>query len=151
MWSAADERFPRGYQDDADPLDVNSWGALFLHPAGRDDLAAGALAHTAAFASTDAGLTGHRAWYPQPAFPAAPSAVWCEGSAGVGLARLRLGDSAGCRAILATLTAGQSADGAFRYATRDDAPTGMTTTESVTATAWYVLLSAAPTGPSVWD
>lgn len=77
--------------------------------------------------------------------------MWFEGSAGVGLARLRLGDSAGYRAVLATLTAGQFADGGSRYATRDDAPTGMTTAESVAATAWYVLLSAAPTGPSVWD
>lgn len=123
LWSGTDGRFPQGYQDDADSLDVNSWGALFLHAAGRDDLAALALAHTGAFASADAGLNGYRAWYPQPAFPSAPAVGWFEGTAGVGLALLRTGDTAGYRATLAGLTAGQSADGGFRYATRADAPT----------------------------
>ncbi|WP_375486983.1 hypothetical protein [uncultured Jatrophihabitans sp.] len=152
LWNGAAGRFlqglaPNGSPDTTDPLDVSSWGALFLLAAGHPALAAQAAAHLDAFASTASG-TGYRAYYPQPAFPAAPANVWVEGSAGVAVARARGGDATRSAQDLANIAALQRSDGSFPYATRADDETGMSTQSSVTATAWFVLASADQ--PAIW-
>lgn len=155
LWNTGAGHFRRGLSggapDDTDALDASSWGVLFLRGIGRADLAAQSLAHTAAFASSDAGTTGYRSYHPQPVFPSAPANVWVEGSAGVALAQLRSGDGAGHAATLAAIAALQLTDGSLPYATTADEPTSMTTDSAVAAAAWFVLASVAVTGPSIWD
>ena len=156
LWDAGAGRFrqglgPDGAPDTTDPLDVSSWGALFLTASGHRDLAAQALAHTAAFRSTRAGRSGYRAYYPQPAFPQAPANVWAEGTAGVALARAHTGDTAGAAADVAQLADLQQTDGALPYAVADDDSTAMSSVPSVAATAWFVLVSLPAGQPSIWD
>ena len=156
LWDDAAGHFrrglaPDGSPDDTDALDVSSWGALFLRSIGRPDLAARSLAHTAAFASSDAGTDGFRSYYPQPVFPTAPANVWVEGSAGVALAQLRLGAGADHDATMAALAVAAARRRALPYATTADGPTSMTTDAAVAATSWFVLASVAATGPSIWD
>ena len=155
LWDPSAGHFRRGLSDtgpdDTDALDVSSWGTLFLLAIGRSDLAAQALAHTAAFASADGGTSGYRSYYPQPVFTSAPANVWVEGSAGVALAQLRSGDATAHAATLAALATLQTPDGSLPYATTADGPTSMTTDRAVAATAWFVLASVAATGPSIWD
>ena len=155
LWDAGAGHFRRGLSggapDDTDALDVSSWGTLFLRGIGRADLAAQSLAHTAAFASADGGTTGYRSYHPQPVFPNAPANVWVEGSAGVALAQVRSGDTTGHATTLAALAALQQPDGSLPYATTADGPTSMTTDSAVAAATWFVLVSVAPTGSSIWD
>lgn len=155
LWRPSTGRFQQGVADDgsadnADPLDVSSWGALFLLEAGHTGLAAQAIAHMNAFASSTAGATGYRAYYPQPAFADAPANVWAEGSAGVVTARARTGDEQQSETDLANLATLQHSDGSLPYATQADDATSMTTDSSVTATAWYVLASLSHTATPIW-
>lgn len=155
LWDPAAAHFRQGLgpdgPDDTDALDVSSWGTLFLLGTGRPDLAAAAVAHTAAFASTDGGTTGYRPYRPQPALPAVPDDVWVEGSAGVALAQLRTGDTDGAAATVSALRVLQRPDGSLPGATRADAATGMTSDSQVAATAWFVLAAVAAEGPTIWD
>lgn len=156
LWSSAEGRFRQGLAadgrpDETDPLDVSSWGALFLQSTGQAQLAAQALVHTAAFTSSTGGVSGYRAYYPQPAFANAPANVWVEGSAGVALARLRAGDQPAANAVLAQLARLQRADGSLPYATVADDATSMTTAGSVAAASWFMLASLAPGATTIWD
>ncbi len=155
LWNPTAGRFRRGLSadgpDETDALDVNSWGTLFLRGIGRMDLAAQSLAHTAAFASSDAGTVGFRSYYPQQIFPVAPHNVWVEGSAGVALAQQRSGDAAASDTTLSNLMPLQRSDGSMPYATTVDGPTSMTTESAVAAASWFILASVAATGPSIWD
>lgn len=156
LWDAQAGRFRQGRAadgtaDTTDPLDVSSWGALFLTASGHPDLAAQALAHTATFRSERAGQSGYRAYYPQPAFPQAIANVWAEGSAGVVLARARTGDTTGAAADLARLAGVQRPDGSLPYAVATDDSTSMSSAPSVAATAWFVLVLLPSGRPSIWD
>jgi hypothetical protein len=123
---------------------------MFLHWIGRDDLAEQALAHTAAFASTVGGLSGYRAWYPQPAFAQAPANVWTEGTAQVALAQAYLCDASAQSATLAGLAPAQGFDGSFPGAAVTDVPTSMTRTSAVAGTAWFILASSASNPLGLW-
>ena len=154
LWDAPAGRFLQGLDaggapDGTDPLDVSSWGALFLSASGHADLAAQALAHTAVFASTVGSSSGYRAYHPEAAFPSAPANVWAEGTAGVALARTRLGDPAAA-GDLTDLAALQHADGALPYALVADPATSMTTSSSVAATSWFVLTRLPAGQDQLW-
>ena len=153
LWDPTEGRFDEGLAadgtvDTTDPLDVSSWGSVFLQDVGRPELARQALDHTAAFASSAAGVSGFRAYYPQAAFPAAPANVWVEGSAGVVLAHQVGGSSDAAADLLTGLAGAQRPDGGFPYAMVADAVTGMTDDASVAAAAWFVLAS---TPGSIWS
>ena len=155
LWNTTNGRFQQGITadgsaDDTDPLDVSSWGALFLLDAGHSTQAGQALTHMNAFTSSSGGATGYRAYYPQPAFANAPADVWIEGSAGVITARVRSGDTSGSASDLAQLAALQHTDGSLPYATQADAATSMTTDNSVTATAWFALASVSQSASPIW-
>lgn len=144
LWTGAGFRQgidPTGAPDDTDTLDAQSWGAIFLHDIGRDDLAAIALDRAQLFAAQDGPASGYRAYYPQPAFPAAPELVWFEGTAGVAAAQQLLGRDAAASETIAELAAAQRPDGALPYATADDGPTSMTSAPSIASTAWFALVA----------
>ena len=82
LWDSSGGGFLQGMQPDGpdrvEPLDVNSWGSIFLDAIGRPDLAATSLGRTAAFAVSDQSLSGYLAFRPQPTMPE-PGAVGMAG------------------------------------------------------------------------
>jgi hypothetical protein len=151
-------------------LDAASWGALFCLAAG-DRVRAARAVETAdrLYRAVHDGVTGHRPYHDKPVYddraaqrvllPEAPDArwrdlpvVWAEGSLGVALARLRLGDAARAREIVSEVEKLREGEG-LRLASRD-LPYELAGVPSVAATAWHVLVEAAlraPTRPGVWS
>jgi hypothetical protein len=153
LYSTAEDRYYQGMQsggvDTADPLDVNSWGAMQMYSSGRYDEALGALKRLDLFTFTRQGTTGYAPFYDSTGYPGAVPTVWFEGSYGVALALYHVGDYDAYRTLLDTLAPGQQGDGSFKYATDEDATYGITTRKSVASTAWYVL---ATTGrAAIWN
>lgn len=153
LYSAPEQRLFQGMQasgvDTADPLDVNSWGAMQLYSAGQFDEALGALARVEPFKFTSNAVTGYAPFYDSPGYPGAVPTVWFEGSYGVALALYHVGNYDEYRALLTELANGQESDGSFRYATDEDAVYSITTRKSVASTAWFVL---ATTGrDAIWN
>lgn len=137
--------------DTVRPLDVQTWGAIWLAGIGRGDLAAAALADIPAYRVTDQGIDGLMAFKPQPAIPHPARTVWFEGTYGYAMAQARTGDTAGQRATLAALAAGQRSDGSFPVATSADPDRELTTQSSVAATAWFLLARAGTDPRSLWS
>ncbi len=175
-WDREAGQFRRGVaaegRDDALPLDCASWGALFLLSAGERALAATALSSAESrFASIDprTGVTGHRPYAFGPVFEepgmvtaGAPDvtpprweqleAVWPEGSAGVALAALRMGQRGRAIAVLAELERLRDPSGALPMMTADVA-VEFDHEPSVAATAWVELVRAElaePGRPFLW-
>jgi hypothetical protein len=153
LYSTSEHRYYQGMQpgglDTADPLDVNSWGAMQMYSSGRYDEALQALNRVDAFNFTSQGVTGYGPFYDSAGYPGAIPTVWFEGSYGVALALYQVGDYDAYRTLLDTLAPGQQSDGSFRYATDEDSTYSITTRKSVASTAWYVL---ATTGRSaIWN
>lgn len=151
LWSAQENRFWQGRSpegpDHGHALDVSSWGAIFLQAAGHPGLAQTALANLAWYASQADGASGYA---PVP-FPATPI-VWVEGTAGVALAQLRVGDAGAAAGTMAAVAPLQHDDGAWPGATRDDNWLSMTAAPAVGGAAWMVLTAQAQAGhPSIWD
>ena len=153
LYSTVENRFYQGVQpgdtDTADPLDVNSWGAMQLYSSGQYDEALLALDRLAAFKVTSGGVTGYAPFYDSAGYPGAVPSVWFEGSYGAALALYQVGDYQTYRSLLSTLADGQESDGSFRYATDEDPVYSITTRKSVASTAWFIL---ATTGRSaIWN
>lgn len=143
LWNSTAQRFNQGVNggspDTADPLDVNSWGAIQLLAAGHATQAASAMAHLSTFEITDGGIHGYVPFYDSPGYPGATPTLWYEGSFGVALAQYRIGNMSAYRTLLDSLSAGQAADGSFVYATKRDSVYGIGTAKSVASTAWFVI------------
>jgi hypothetical protein len=155
LWDPTKNGFSQGMRpegrDTVEPLDVNSWGSIFLDAAARPDLAAISLSRTAAFVVSDRGATGFLAFAPQPAVPNPMSSVWFEGSFGVALGRARHGDTAGYAATMSGLASAQRADGSMPMATTPDPDRELTTASAMAATSWFIL-AANPNHPaSLWS
>lgn len=136
--------------DTVRPLDVQTWGAIWLTRIGRGDLAAVALADVPAYRVTDQNIAGLLAFKPQPAIQTPAPTVWFEGTFGYAMAQVRAGDTAGQQATLAALAAGQRADGSFPVATTADPERELTTQPSVAATAWFLLAQAGTDPRGLW-
>ena len=153
LYNGAEQRLNQGLApsevDPADPLDVNSWGAIQLSGSGRHDEAIAALARVSRFENEKNGIVGYAPFYSSGGYPGATETVWYEGTFGVALAHYRLGDTAAYRAVINNSAAGQEADGSFRYATTVDAKYEIGASRSVASTAWYVLATTAR--DSIWN
>jgi hypothetical protein len=161
-------------RDEARSLDCASWGSVFFVATGdrARAMAAFRTADGPAYASRDprSGAEGHRAYAsgplldePQLARRFAASlpaqnwdrleAVWPEGSAGVALAALRLGDVARARAIVEALEPLRGPDGALPTSTVE-VPFVFDTRAGIAGTAWVELvrfeLDRAGSTPTFW-
>ena len=151
LWDDEAGHFLQGWgttgADRYEVLDVNSWGAVFLAATGHPEQARTSLDHTAGFATAHPNATGFA-----PVLATDPSLVWFEGSAGVALAHLHLGDDSSADATLTGLMPAALPGGAFPGATHDEENLGMTSAPAVAATAWLVLVRQAQSGrPALWD
>ena len=153
LYSPTEQRYYQGMQpsgaDTADPLDVNTWGAMQMYSSGRYDQALQALNRLQPFTFTTQGVTGYAPFYDSDGYPGAVHTVWFEGSFGGALAQYHVGNYDAYRTLINQLIPGQQSDGSFQYATDQDSTYGISTRKSVASTAWYVL---ATTGRSaIWN
>jgi hypothetical protein len=154
LWDPNGPHFSQGMQpegrDTVDPLDVNSWGSIFLDATGQHDLAALAMTHISAFAVSDSSISGYLAFRPQPGIPPPVPAVWFEGSFGVALAQERNGDHHGQQKTLAALDPAQRPDGSFPIATSTDSVRGLSKASGIAPTAWFILASRPNHPSAIW-
>lgn len=154
LWDPGGTGFSQGMRpegrDTVDPLDVNSWGAIFLDAVGRSELATAALRHTDAFRVTDASISGYLAFRPQPSIPHPVPSVWLEGSFGVAMGYARNGDRARYGNTLAALRPAQRPDGSFPIATSTDTARDFSRVSGVAPTSWFVLASRPDHPNSLW-
>ena len=174
-WLPAAGQLARGFRADgvdaAYALDCASWGALFLLASGerlRAETSFGAA--EARYASSSGAASGHRPYAHAPLIenrvlaetlrarlPALSwdelSAVWPEGSAGVALAALRLGQRARAAAILDALEPLRTHGGGMPTFTVE-IPSEMDTAPSLAGTLWIELvrfeLERAADQPVMW-
>lgn len=128
-----------GVPDTGDPLDVNTWGAIYMYATGKQTQANAALAHISLFENTIGGIKGYGPFYDSPGYPGALANVWFEGSFGAALALYDVGNYSAYRTLIDQLSAAQEIDGSFRYSKVQDITYGIGTSKSVASTAWYVL------------
>jgi hypothetical protein len=136
--------------DTGDPLDTHSWGAMFLAAIGEPLKAAQIMTEEmlAPFKFTINGLTGYApAYSSDPAYPDATPTVWSEGTFGVALALLALGDNARWAATMRQMMAGQEADGSYRYVSVRNVPYEWTNSKAVIGCAWSIM---ALGGHGIW-
>ena len=168
LWQPDVGQFATGLKEDGTlngdrALDCASWGALFLLARGEKEKAKIAI-ETAdrVYANEDCGVRGHRPYHAEPIYedpgvqqlllPKRPEAtwkdlpfVWSEGSLGVALAHLRLGNITRANEIVNEMEKLKEGDG-IKYATRD-LPYIFSAGASVAGTAWHVILKEAFTDP----
>jgi hypothetical protein len=154
LWSTANNRFYQGMQpagpDASDPLDTHTWGGIWLHNIGRDDLAKQVLSDSALapFQLTNGGVTGYAAAYNSGGYPGIVPSVWSEGTFGAAMAFLAIGDTIHWQAAIDGIAGGQRPDGSFRYVTTADTNYEFTSSEATIGAAWAVL---AALGHGIWD
>jgi hypothetical protein len=137
--------------DYGNPLDVHSWGAMFLVAAGEPVKASQTMTdqQLAPFRFTINGLTGYApAFAADPAYPQATPTVWSEGTFGVALALLAIGDRSRWLITMQQMMAGQEADGSYRYCQPRNVPYEWTDSKSVIGCAWGILAQA---GYGIWS
>lgn len=154
LWDPNGGGFPQGMRpegrDPVEPLDVNSWGSIFLDAIGRDDLAEASLGRTTAFAVSDRSVSGYLAFRAQPTIPNPVPSVWLEGSFGVALAQARHG-GAGYADTMAGLVGAQRPDGSMPMATSADVDRELSEASSVAATTWFILANRPDHADSLWS
>ncbi|HEY8999146.1 MAG TPA: hypothetical protein VIM53_02410 [Candidatus Saccharimonadales bacterium] len=154
LWDSTHNRFYQGMQpsgpDPSDPLDTHTWGGIWLHNVGRDDLAKQVLSTTALapFKLTNGGATGYAAAYDNGGYPGIVPAVWSEGTFGAAMAFLAIGDTVNWQATIDGIAGGQRPDGSFRYVTATDTNYEFTSSEATIGAAWAVL---AALGHGIWN
>ena len=165
LWSDSLSQFNEGFAangslDSVKALDCASWGALFLLATGETDKARRALdVIENYYATRDGEAVGYRPYSDSPVyenpevgrffFPDDPHKqwralplVWSEGTLGVALARLRLGQAERAHQLVMGLSALKLANGGLRCATLE-LPFQMADVPCVAASAWLVLAAAA--------
>jgi len=165
LWSDALGQFNEGFAsngslDSNKALDCASWGSLFLLATGETEKAQKALDATENYYATrDGDAIGYRPYSDSPVFEnpevgrfffpddahkqwRALALVWSEGTLGVALARLRLGQAERARQLVMGLSPLKLANGSLRCATLE-LPFQMADVPCVAASAWFVLVAAA--------
>ena len=177
MWNDDINQFNRGIHPSGEPdtvkaLDCASWGALFLRAAGETEKAHVALRDIEKFyRAQDGDVLGYRPYFDHAIYKTADvdnyffpdpggtewrevSLVWSEGTLGVALAYLRMGQTQRAREIVGWLRSLQVENSGLRYASRD-VPYEMADAPGVAASAWLVLVAEAmdanPLAAQFWE
>jgi hypothetical protein len=177
LWNDSLGQFSQGFDsagalDSARALDCASWGALFLLAAGETEKARRALEvieHY--FASRDGGAKGYRPYFDLPIyvnpevgrfyFPHKPRKewrelplVWSEGTLGVALANLRMGQVERAQQVVMGLGPLKQENGGLRCASLE-LPYEMSKAPCAAASAWLVLVTEAlarnPLAEQMWQ
>lgn len=159
LWNTTANRLNQGLQptgpDTADPLDIHSWGAIFLHHIGEDAKATATMGTTqlAPFAVTTtapngAAVSGFATSYSAGGYPGMTPHVWWEGTYSVAYALKKIGEDSRAEQVIQAADPGQFPDGSFPYVSTADATHDLYPYRSVASTAWKVL---AAVGSGVFD
>jgi hypothetical protein len=138
---------------------------MFLHAVGEKNRARQALLSAEIYESRDQGVLGHKPYVDLLIYenrminaifyPDKPKKtwddidfVWPEGSLGVAMAHLKLGEESKAKKIIEQIASLQDSDGGIPYAT-SDIRFQFSTNPSVAGTAWFVMAVAALENPDV--
>jgi hypothetical protein len=174
LWQDDLGQFAQGMREDGAidrtrALDCASWGALFLFAIGEKDKMAQAMSTVdRVYKSEHRGIRGYRPYSEAPVYdnprierallPDAPDVqwqnlpfVWSEGTLGVALGQLRLGNVARARGLLIEMLKLREGGG-LQYASRE-LPYEFVGYPSVGGTAWHIIVEETlrnPNAPKVW-
>lgn len=142
-----------GTPDIADALDINSWGAVCMVALGRSDYAEALIARAERYyycTDITTGAKGFKPYSNELGYPNAVDTVWFEGSFGVALAYVKVGNEQKYNELMNELYKYKEYDdGSFRYATLRDSTYEISNNKSVASTAWYVIANNLT--KSVWE
>jgi len=150
LWNEEERRLNQGLQeggpDTADPLDIHSWGSIFLHDIGENEKAQETMtpAQLAPFfyettAPNGEAVAGYATSYDSPGYPGMLPHVWWEGTFSVAYALKKLGEDGRAEQVIANANPGQFADGSFPYVAPADPGYELFPYRAVASTAWSVL------------
>lgn len=159
LWNTELGRFNQGLRPDgadtADPLDVHSWGSIFLMAIGEQAKAIATMSDTqlAPFkvsrtAPNGKNVTGYATAYTSTGYPNMTPHVWWEGTFSVAYAMAKLGQWQRQRDTIIAARPGQFGDGSYPYVSNQDAVYELNTYHSVASTGWAVL---AAVGAGIFD
>lgn len=159
LWNTAQSRLNQGLTDTgadtADPLDVHSWGSIFLNAAGRNDYAVLTMsdAQLAPFKFTRTApngkqVTGYATAYDSAGYPGMVPHVWWEGTYSVAYAMSKLAQLDRWYKVMVDAAPGQFPDGSFPYVSDYDATYELVPYRSVASTGWAIL---ATVGAGIFD
>ena len=164
-WNEKEGQFNRGVRkeeiDSAMALDCASWGILFLLSIGEKEKARQAMNAMERYFIQDPirGVWGYRPYYagfiydemsinklfyphwPQKSWSDIPM-VWSEGSLGVAMAYLKMGEKEKAKSILEEISKMQMPSGGFQYATQE-IPFQFSPSPSMAGTAWFAMVALA--------
>ncbi len=162
-WNSAEGRFNQGVGDSSEPLDVGSWGGLFLLAIGDRAKAQSSEQYVQGFRAdgqtiakssdpdsynqtyTGGPVSGYKPYLPV-GYTNPPAVVWAEGTFGTLLFRMRLGED--ITSDLQSMQMLQAADpnGGFVQVTRGDRPLPYEfhVWPAVGGTGWAALLMSDP-------
>jgi hypothetical protein len=153
LWNNREGRFNTAVQGDGalnreKVLDANSWGAIFLIAVSENTKAYRALEYVEQhFFNSHDSVRGYKPYSGQIVNTATPNnwdaiqMVWSEGSLGVALAYLKLGETQKAQEIMDQITLMQNSNGLIRYASFeiDD----FVTHGSAAGSNWFILVKMA--------
>lgn len=159
LWNPGLQRLNQGLQDvgpdTADPLDVHSWGSIFLQATGHTAEAVATMADNqlAPFkftrtAPNGKAVTGYATAYDSPGYPAMVPHVWWEGTFSVAYAMSKLAQYDRQRRTVADCDPAQWPDGSYPYVSDYDPTYELVPYRSVASTGWAIL---AQVGGGIFD
>lgn len=159
LWNSGLQRLNQGLQDTgpdtADPLDVHSWGSIFLKATGHSAEAVGTMADSqlqpfkfTRTAPNGQPVTGYATAYDSPGYPSMVPHVWWEGTFSVAYAMSKLGQYDRQRRCVADCDPGQWPDGSYPYVSDYDPTYELVPYRSVASTGWAIL---AQVGGGIFD
>ncbi|QIG59050.1 hypothetical protein SEA_FRANSOYER_42 [Microbacterium phage Fransoyer] len=159
LWNEELGRLNQGLQetgpDTADPLDIHSWGSIFLADIGESAKAQATMSpsqlepfYYETTAPNGEAVSGYATSYDSPGYPGMLPHVWWEGTFSVAYALKKLGEDGRAAQVIAGANPGQFADGSFPYVAPSDPGYELYPYRAVASTAWSVL---ANLGYGVFD
>ncbi|UDL16353.1 hypothetical protein SEA_ZOOMAN_69 [Microbacterium phage Zooman] len=159
LWNPTKGRLHQGMgpggADTADPLDIHSWGAIFLHHIGEHAKAEFTMSeeqlepflHLGIAPNTNI-VTGYSTAYNSLGYPDMNPHVWWEGTFSVAYALKKIGQGTRALEVIDLAQPGQNADGSFPYVNTPIPAYELSPYRSVASSAWAVL---ADIGAGVFD
>ena len=159
LWNSNLSRLNQGLgdggPDTADPLDVHSWGSIFLSAIGRDQEAITTMSDEqlspfkfTRTAPNGRSVTGYATAYDSVGYPGMIPHVWWEGTFSVAYAMAKLGQFNRQRKVNLDAGPGQFSDGSYPYVSDHDTTYELVPYRSVASTGWAIL---AQVGGGIFD
>lgn len=127
---------PAGLYDDADALDISTWGGLYQLAIGNTANAISAWNHAQGFLMSLQHISGYTPYLPGRGYPDAIPNVWSEGTFGAATLANRLFGATQSDAIVSAVASARGPDNGWKYAYLYDVQEEVADWEAVAGTAW---------------